>query len=311
MEAILGPNARISNLEMGHIQLPPDDADLRQTMGMRLRRAREGRGLLRKDAAAALRISECYLQGFEEDNLQLLPEPVYSIGFLRSYAYYLGLDPAPLLEELRESLGAEPVAAPVAKKVVSESQVPRLAVIWGGIACAVLLVLAAVWWGAPKPSAPPPVLPLETQNLVSVPEILEAEIQEVVSDPESSAETSAPAEIADAPQFPEASVPAVPRLVPLADFRVSNGESLEIRALARTWIEVRARGRVLVQRTLTPGEVRTVVGQPGMTFSTGNAAGVVLATPQVQTSPLGAPGQVLRGIALCPENTPSAPAASA
>lgn len=66
-------------------------------LGETLRRARIARGITIEDAERVTRIHRKYLIALEEENFGILPAPVYARGFLRSYASYLGLDPADLL----------------------------------------------------------------------------------------------------------------------------------------------------------------------------------------------------------------------
>lgn len=63
-------------------------------IGARLRSAREARHLSYEQVAAELRIRVVILSGLEREDHAALPERVYLLGHLRTYARYLGLDPA-------------------------------------------------------------------------------------------------------------------------------------------------------------------------------------------------------------------------
>ncbi len=69
-------------------------------IGATLRDARVKRGLTVEQVAQETRISNRFLQALEAEQFDALPAPVYVRGFLRSYANFLRLDPAPLLVEL-------------------------------------------------------------------------------------------------------------------------------------------------------------------------------------------------------------------
>ena len=73
------------------------------SVGETLQFAREDRALSIDQVARDTRISARFLEALEADNYEALPAPVYVRGFLRSYASYLRLDPAPLLNELASS----------------------------------------------------------------------------------------------------------------------------------------------------------------------------------------------------------------
>lgn len=81
-------------------------------IGNRLREARRARGdldLARCEAATKIRAK--YLMALEEERFEVLPEPVFVRGMLRTYAEYLGVDAAPLLEEYARRTH-DPVAPP-------------------------------------------------------------------------------------------------------------------------------------------------------------------------------------------------------
>jgi len=63
-------------------------------IGGSLREARLKRGLTPADVQKAIRIRDRYLQALEEERWELLPGDAYVKGFLRTYADYLGLEPA-------------------------------------------------------------------------------------------------------------------------------------------------------------------------------------------------------------------------
>ena len=79
-------------------------------IGEELRSAREAQGRTIQEASAATRIRPSYLEAIEEERFDELGGNVYAKGFIRSYAGYLGVDPAPLLEVYRsEQLPEAPV----------------------------------------------------------------------------------------------------------------------------------------------------------------------------------------------------------
>jgi cytoskeletal protein RodZ len=71
------------------------------TIGETLRSAREAQGKTIEEASAATRVKPSYLEALEAERFDELGGNVYAKGFIRSYAGYLGLDPAPLLQQYR------------------------------------------------------------------------------------------------------------------------------------------------------------------------------------------------------------------
>ncbi|KAB2954331.1 helix-turn-helix domain-containing protein [Heliorestis acidaminivorans] len=68
-----------------------------------LQEARERKGISLEQAESDTNIRKQYLIALEEGNYDQLPGRVYSIGFLRSYGKYLGLDPEPLIQEFKHN----------------------------------------------------------------------------------------------------------------------------------------------------------------------------------------------------------------
>ncbi|MCZ6523265.1 MAG: DUF4115 domain-containing protein [Alphaproteobacteria bacterium] len=70
-----------------------EDGDRRPSeVALQLRAARERAGYELIDVAAALRIRHAHLLAIEDGRMTDLPGPAYAVGFLRSYAEFLGLD---------------------------------------------------------------------------------------------------------------------------------------------------------------------------------------------------------------------------
>ena len=70
-----------------------------------LREARLRGGYSVGDAAQVLRIQEHYLQALEEGRFDQIPGTTYAIGFLRSYAGFLGLDPDEMVDAFKRERG--------------------------------------------------------------------------------------------------------------------------------------------------------------------------------------------------------------
>jgi len=71
---------------------------------VKLKEARERRGITIGDAAGKLKISKGYLASIERGDFAALPDPVFTRGFIRNYCRFLGMDGAEFLEMYNESL---------------------------------------------------------------------------------------------------------------------------------------------------------------------------------------------------------------
>ena len=110
-----------------------DDAELRApSIGDRLRQARERRGVSIAEASATLKIRAPILEAFEREDHSQLPPRVYALGQLRTYAAYLGLDPATVAAgwQVAPSPAEIPVLAPLKH---TRSGLDRLAALRPGV----------------------------------------------------------------------------------------------------------------------------------------------------------------------------------
>ena len=87
-------------------------------IGKFLKESREAKGLTLAEAEEATKIRKFYLSALESEDYQALPGQVYTIGFLRNYARFLGLD-ANLIVETFKRQGkdsSQPVRTPHKRK---------------------------------------------------------------------------------------------------------------------------------------------------------------------------------------------------
>ena len=122
-----------------------------RTIGARLEEARTARRLTLEEAERDTRISRRYLEALERGNYEVLPAPVYARGFMRSYADYLGLDPAEAVMSMPAQLplpeGLDPM--PGLRRMPSGS-IPPLDLRLAAIVTGIVLVIALLLWIAPK-----------------------------------------------------------------------------------------------------------------------------------------------------------------
>jgi hypothetical protein len=148
-------------------------------IGDTLRAARRQQGRTLADAAAETRVRETYLAALEEEDFAAVGGDVYVKGFLRSYARYLGMDPAPLLDRFRAEherpedqtqIAQQPLPpiGPVGPMgPMGERQRPPQLVIIAGAVIGILLVLALIGLlsgGDREPTAAPAPAPVETPS---------------------------------------------------------------------------------------------------------------------------------------------------
>jgi cytoskeleton protein RodZ len=312
---------------------PPDAPRI----GADLRAARQRLGWELPEVAAGLRIRLPYLEALEEGRIADLPGNAYALGFLRTYATALGLDP----DELARRFKAE--AATVNRKTeltfpvpVPERGVPAGAVVLLG---AILAVGAYIGWYrlsgegklpaeavapvparlaplaeqavpltrlTPSASSAAPAVPQggATNGDQAAPAIATA--SEPSAPPSSASQppaappaagTPSAGAIAALPSAPSAGSPPPPGTPPLPD-----GTRIVLRAKSDAWMQVRDRGgQVLLNRVLHPGDTWAVPVRANLFLTTGNAGGTELLVDGTATPPIGAPGAVRRDLPLDPE----------
>jgi len=81
-----------------------------ETVGQRLRQAREYRHLTLEKASDATRIRRKFLQALESDDFSGMTSAAQARGFLRNYAEFLGLDLDQAVEDLQKAIPAAPAS---------------------------------------------------------------------------------------------------------------------------------------------------------------------------------------------------------
>src|SRR5919201_1937524 len=85
----------------------------RPSLPDRLAAARERKGVDLTRAERDTKIRARYLSALERGDYRELPGAVYTKGFLRNYAIYLGLDPDDVLEQWRRERGEQATPVPL------------------------------------------------------------------------------------------------------------------------------------------------------------------------------------------------------
>jgi len=118
-------------------------------VGATLRVARERAGADAVQVAKTLRMQAAHLLAIEQGRFGELPGQVYAIGFVRSYAEYLGFDGDAAVRRLKEEMSGEvarqsPLTFPVP---VGEARTPGPRLLLFAIVAAAAIYGAWVYWG--------------------------------------------------------------------------------------------------------------------------------------------------------------------
>src|SRR3954447_18958215 len=267
----------------------PQSSEL-ASFGDELRREREIRGISLKEIADATKISKRFLDAIERNDHKTLPAPVFTRGFVREYARYLGLNADEMVnrynfaavgdDRIEQSAHLNRLTTPQEpplprKKAAPKGIPPPYARVDRNVYILIIIVVALAgvsYWAlkhrretraneeriaaetkaAAVPVAPPPVAPVQT------------------------ASTSTQ---------PPAAVPA--KLI------------LSLEVTQTSWITLEADGERMINDRLRRGFHRTVEAKDAFRFKTiGNAAGITLTLNDVPVPSLGDDGQVLHDVVL-------------
>lgn len=230
-------------------------ASLPLSFGARLAAAREKEGLSVGEMAGRLRLHVNQVRALESEDFARLPEPAYVRGFVRSYARSLGLDPAPLIEDLNSKIALPDTSvvdgiarakdySPV--RAADQERASRSLVL--GLSVLALVALGALGWYATRPSRPEPA-------------------------PVAAPATTQPAPAA-APAAPAADAAPVVEPAPAPSQPLNEAASvLALTFNGSSWVEVTdGSGAVLVSRIANAGEVLHPAGTPPLTVVIGDAS---------------------------------------
>ncbi|MGZ6021373.1 MAG: RodZ domain-containing protein [Rhizomicrobium sp.] len=277
-----------------HLREISGDSDMPlETVGQDLRAARLRRGDDLATVSKVLKIRKDHLEALEEDRLDALPGRTYAVGFVRSYADYLGLDTAQCVERYKaEIAGRSDSNGTPQVTVIDEDEHRRLPQGWKIIATVgVLLMLYGIYYlissassmfsqpaTPPPPSqmAPKPVAAHVTPHPVALPPPAPA----MTAPPSTAAAPSAQQPPAAAPTATPATTAPAPE-APLPAGTVYGQQNHNARVVLRIHVATRILvqgpdGIVYMNRTLNPGDTYQVPNKVGVTLTTTNAGAVEL-----------------------------------
>jgi cytoskeleton protein RodZ len=117
------------------------------TLGETLRQARLDKGVSLADAARETRIRRGYLEALEAEDPAALPPAVYTRGFLKTYAEYLGLNPQAMVDLYQPAARRDPVPSlrPAVPHVPIPRQIPLRPVLYGISSIVFVALLGFAW----------------------------------------------------------------------------------------------------------------------------------------------------------------------
>jgi len=293
---------------------------LTESLGFRLKGAREASGVSLRDIAAKTKISVSALEALERNDFSRLPGGIFSRAFVRSYAIAVGLDPETTVQEfLDEMKQSENEAARVAstpsevtpedraflerqKRAIRLLQIAGVLVV---VAAGTGAALAYMKWkkSAPAdapaaavapPSSPSPASPASAPGSSPPPSTGAASPAAGSSQPPPRSSTTTPASpppAAGTSQSPPVTVvpPEAPAPVPVPP-APAEPLTIEFEVTSACFVEIASDGRVSFSKAMEPGERQRIQAQKELRLKVGDAGAFVWSVNGKRARSLGAAG---------------------
>ncbi len=246
------------------------------SFGEELRREREIRGISLKEIADATKISKRFLEAIERNDHRTLPAPVFTRGFVREYARYVGLNIEDMVNRYNYAAANDDrIEKP--PQVEKYAQTPPRDI-------------------SPKPPAKrgiPPVYARVNRNFIAVIFIIAAlsgvawwAVQQRRAWTDEPDVTTPPVTAT----IPAAAPP--PAAAPAAD---DSKLRLGVEVLDNAWVTLEADGKTVINAEMLRGEKRSFEADEAFRFRTiGNAAGLKLTLNGAVVPALGDDGEVIK-----------------
>lgn len=246
------------------------------SFGEELRREREIRGISLKEISDATKISKRFLEAIERNDHKTLPAPVFTRGFVREYARYLGLNSEEIVsrynfaaagdDRIEKSVHLERlVQLPPPREMPKQGIPPPYARIDRNVYITLAIVIALIvvsWWAIRFKRQQREAAQMES-NVAQIP-------------------------IATPPPTNTAPPPTPP---PPKDDTLR----LTIETLADSYFALDVDGKSVFADVMKGGERQTFEGKEQFRFRTiGNAGGLILYLNDNRLPPLGDDGEVVK-----------------
>lgn len=296
----------------------------KSNIGALLRKTRESYDVSLQDVSDYLNIRQGILRAIEEGNKDELPEQVYTIGFLKSYATYLNLDVDKIVKQYKLETGITQKKVRLDVPVTAqESHLPdRKIMIIAVVAIIVLVALIALFVGDDK-----------QQQVNQTPEVeVELDVSNLEIEPLPVGTTLSPStdKMAVQPTLAPTTITPIEEPTPQPFVKgksvneqiveANNSNKLEpsnratiygaanvdarvvLKAISNSWVEIKnEKGRILLSRVLKPDDIFYVPNQGGAFLTTGNAGGLEIYVDQTYAGVAGDTAEVLKNYKITPQ----------
>lgn len=245
-------------------------------VGSLLKEMRLQKGLRISDVSKKLCIRKIYLEAIEESNYEEIPAFPYGVGFIRSYAEFLGLNSSNIVELYKEETNSNPNKNIYVLEPQSEANVPNRKYL---IISLVGILLVCVLWQLYNSSAEEAYV--EEEKVVEEaaeqkPIVVEeyAVVEDANTSEASNEEKPSDAKQEDQIIIKEESFVEQPKVVEEAVKETIDAPRVVIKVKEETWIEVKDQKKLYISKVLQPGAEYIVPEDgKGMILSIGKVDG--------------------------------------
>lgn len=300
-----------------HSQIECEDDAIR-SVGQLLKAAREERHLSIPQVAIETRIRQLYIKAIEDGELDSLPGEIYKIGFIKTYATFLNLDPFEILRRLGASQDTC-VNYNISNKYVIPTEYQRqpnrkilyLSIV-GALGFSIFAYIAHNEKKEIETTSFAPALQQEEleefQPEEQISETIAEELPIDEDDSNAAAQPTPQSDVLDEPssdaiimQNPVSPTLEIEEVSPLKKSVIASSSDMPItiKAIKDSWVQVLdSSEKTVYVRLMHAGDSYTVPKQGEYTLNTGNAGGLKIIYNGQETEPLGEEGRVIRGISL-------------
>ncbi|MBN9557934.1 MAG: DUF4115 domain-containing protein [Alphaproteobacteria bacterium] len=297
-----------------HLREISGDADAPLgTVGQDLRAARLRRGDELALVARDLKIRKDHLEALEEDRVEALPGRTYAVGFVRTYALYLGLDASEYVERFKTEIAGRaenPHLTPFIEPV--ERRLPQGWIVIAAVLAALLIYGVYKMVSSAVAPGVPPVAPVPAQL---APKPAQPAVTNPVSPPPAApAPQAAPAPEPGAPVTgenaattaitPSSTTPQTAETLPKGEvFGLQNANPRVVLLAHRATLVnvVGPDGTVYINRILEPGDSYRVPNAPGLKLKAGEGDAVELLLDGAASGYAGTGTGGVEGVSLDPQ----------
>ncbi|MDQ5984398.1 MAG: hypothetical protein CSYNP_00093 [Syntrophus sp. SKADARSKE-3] len=282
----------------------PEGNNSKEAGGSDLKSIRNAKGIPLRDIFTATRITTVNLAAIEDGHFHLLPEPVYTKTFIKTYAAYLDIDSRPILESYEQYLRSLNIAPPTTeadqKTSVQEKKtgVKRRLIF---LTISIVVVSIAIFYlmfpedsnilNLSKPQPPPPVSTAVIEQQLPLPP------QSAQVHPQTAPDAAKEGAIPATGQAVNAPIQGQPVQSTVGSTGQTAAEQkryrLTITATDTTWLRIREDHKRSQEMTIKQGDVIERSAEEAFIIDIGNAGGVEVSFQGKSLGNLGKKSQVV------------------